>query len=173
MEKASSRVIRAVHHEQASENTIYNAVYMFLYGRKTKKELAELFHKSPTTIANWIRKVLETGSAVRASNDEMDGVKFTAFMKNWIIEQYKVNPLVFFDECKVIFERTFGITISLSTIGRTLRDAGYTLKVVERRAIQIRYNAELATLPWNMESLVFIDESGMDNRDMLRKRGST
>ncbi len=58
-----------------------------------------------------------------------------------------------------------------------VRCAGLTWKVLERRAIQInmkevlRFCNELRLYYWSLDSLVFLDEVGFDNRDMLRKRG--
>ena len=54
-----------------------------------------------------------------------------------------------------------------------------TRKVIERRAINIciadiiRFFSDLNLLPlsWSYDNLIFLDEVGFDNRDMMRKRG--
>jgi transposase len=68
--------------------------------------------------------------------------------------------------------------ISISTIYKILiLDLNYTKKKVERRAIQIRfddicrYTKEINQIEPIHERLIFLDETSMDNRDMLRKRG--
>ena len=83
------------------------------------------------------------------------------------------------DEVRRKFIKEYQINISCSTIWRIIDEAGFTRKVIERRAIEIsvvdicRYFNDLQSLPcsWNYNCLVFLDEVGFDNRDMFRKCG--
>jgi hypothetical protein len=70
--------------------------------------------------------------------------------------------------------KEFRMNISCNTILRIIHEAGYTRKVIERRAIQIsildivRFYNDLQSLPflWTYENLVFLDEVGFDNCDI-------
>ena len=70
------------------------------------------------------------------------------------------------------------MTISVCTIYQILvHDFNYSKKTVERRSLQIRfdeicrYSIEMNQIRPLHHQLVFLDEMGLDNRDMLRKRG--
>eukprot|EP00734_Pompholyxophrys_sp_LG126_P000450 Pompholyxophrys_sp_v1_NODE_193_length_1247_cov_3.399832.p1 type:complete len:140 gc:universal NODE_193_length_1247_cov_3.399832:658-1077(+) len=69
------------------------------------------------------------------------------------------------------------MSISTSSIWRILHEAGYTYRVLERRAMEImfceisRFTHEINLIHPLMEQLLFLDEMSTDNRAMLRKRG--
>jgi len=56
----------------------------------------------------------------------------------------------------------------------------YTRKVIERRALKISYKdiirfyQDLQSLPlrWRYENIIFLDEVGLDNCEMIRKRSN-
>ena len=168
-------ISHAVFHEQASENTKYHALYNYFFLKKSKLEIAEIFGKSPSTITNWIDRYDKEGDISRHSS-ERTGI-FDAAMKQWVIEQYTLNPLLFLDETKIKFTEFWGISISISTIWNILRSSNLTRKVVERRALEVkegdivRFAEEMNTLTWSPENIVFLDEVSFDNHGMVRKRG--
>lgn len=90
---------------------------------------------------------------------------------------YQKNPLMYLDEARYQFIKQWGINISIATVWNTLRHGGFTRKVVERRAIEIkeseiiRFALELNSITWTPENIMFLDEVSFDNRGMLRKRG--
>ena len=168
-------ILNTVLHEHCSTSTKYHALYCYFFLRKTKSEISEIFAKSVTTITNWIEKYEMEGGLARC-NVERTGL-FDATMKNWVLQQYQLNPLLYLDEAKCKFIEHWGISISVSTIWNILREGGFTRKVVERRAIQIkesdivRFANEVNSLTWSSENIIFLDEVSFDNRGMLRKRG--
>lgn len=104
-------------------------------------------------------------------------VKFNAEHRDWIVNLYQNDPTIFLHEAKALFIRKFLMDISASSICRILHMAGYTWKTLERRAIQIRedditrFFFELSAIPWDLSSLVFLDEVAFDNRGMIRNKG--
>ncbi|ETV89791.1 hypothetical protein H310_15380, partial [Aphanomyces invadans] len=64
--------------------------------------------------------------------------RFSDEHKRWIVDFYCVNPNIFLDKCKKAFEVHFKTYISVSTIWRVIHAHGFTWKVFERRAMQVR-----------------------------------
>lgn len=95
----------------------------------------------------------------------------------WLVDLFKRQPILHQNEAAILFFKEFQLEISSSSIITILSEAGLTWKVLERRVIQIqimdivRFPNELASFPWVLDNLVFLDEVGFDNKSMLRKRG--
>ncbi|KAH9115162.1 hypothetical protein LEN26_013001 [Aphanomyces euteiches] len=168
-------LIREVEQRHASVNTILHALYGYYFLGVTKGQLARLYRKHVNTIDNWIKRYEDDGSYERKSTARKS--KFSLAQKQWIIDYYDKNPLAFLDEAKSAFQLSFGSPISVPTVWQILRDAGYTRKVLERRAIHIklmdiiRVTNELSSIDWCQQNAQFLDEASFDNRGMLRKRG--
>lgn len=79
------------------------------------------------------------------------------------------------NEAQQLFYYKFSLEISSSSIWLILKDAGLTWNALERRAIQIRtsdiarFTLEMNNISWTLNNLLFLDEVGFDNHDMMRK----
>lgn len=161
----------------ASENTKYHCLYDYYFLGMKKIKLAKIYCKSPVTISQWIQQFEKNRTLKRQTARKTVYKKFSAEKREWLVNRYKVHPVMFHDEAAEVFYRKFLIKISSSTISTILHEASLSYKVLERRAIQIqlaeihRFCTELRSFPWLLENLVFIDEVSFDNKDMLRKRG--
>lgn len=168
--------ILEVIHKHADESVIFHALYGYYFLGIPKIQLSKIYHKSPSTITNWIQKFEEDGHVSRKQNEEILR-KFSPEMRQWLVDLYKKQPLLYLDESRDLFEKKFEISISISSIWSILHNAGFTHKTIERHAIQISYSnierflLELSALPWNYSHLLFLDEVSFDNRCMLRNRG--
>lgn len=129
------------------------------------------------TITRWIREYETTGTFQRKEIVEPVYRKFDHKKRQWIIDLYKIKPILYRREAQQLFYEEFKMEISVSAISVILHSAGLTWKVLERRAIQIRmddivrYTTEINRLEWLPFNLAFLDEVSFDNRDMLRKKG--
>jgi transposase len=173
----STAISQAVLGSHASTDTKYHALYAFFMLGLSKRRIGELYGKDETTIARWIKLYEETGSCERQQRSDNVNKEIGAEKRQWVIEQYNRNPVMFLDEAKHIFQQKWGRSISCSTIWRILNEAGYTRKVIERRAMQIqasdicRFHKDLSSVPWLLQNLVFLDEVSFDNRSMMRRNG--
>uniref|UniRef100_A0A336LR40 CSON010010 protein n=1 Tax=Culicoides sonorensis TaxID=179676 RepID=A0A336LR40_CULSO len=163
-------------HKHAHANTRAHCLYGFYALGKKKSELATLFHKDKKTIGNWVKHYEITGN-LNPSLRNTTHTKVTQNQRDWIIQLFKKKPVLFQREAARLFFVEFSQSISLSSIGRILREANMTRQVLERRAIQVslidivRFTKELAEIPWMVHNLVFLDEISIDNTDMWRTRG--
>lgn len=138
--------------------------------------LAQYFSKSQNTIHSWI-STFESGGSMERKEVVAVRKKFGEEKRTWLVSLYKRLPILFLDEAKARFQRQFHLSISTSHLCTILHEEGLVRKVLERRAIQIchgdiiRFFKELQSFPWLLSNLVFLDEVGFDNRDMLRRHG--
>lgn len=162
--------------KQAHDNTKYHCLYGFYFLNFSKQYLAKIYKKDVSTISRWIIKFEKDGGIKRKVREQVFS-KFDEVQRDWLLNLYKIKPILQLQEARQEFFKKFSVTISPSTISLILRDAGFTWKCIERRAIQfqmddlLRYTEDLNRFPWFLNNLVFIDEVNCDNRCILRKNG--
>lgn len=171
-----SLIFGNVQHRQASVNTVYHCLYGFYFLGLKRAELARIYGKSKSIICRWIQFYNKEGSFCRKQRVQVYK-KFGILQRQWLLDLYKVEPVLHVDEARIRFQRRFKTSISAASVVRILRTGGLTWKKIERRAIQIRrskiikYVDELEAIPWQLHQLVFIDEVSFDSREMLRSHG--
>ncbi|XP_029709522.1 uncharacterized protein LOC115255535 [Aedes albopictus] len=162
--------------QHASVNTVYHCLYGYYYLGIRKCALAKIYAKHHTTISQWIRRYEENKYFGRKERAKVY-LQFGAKERSWIVDLYKNCPILYLNETKEQFERTFHKAISTASINRILHSEGYSWKVLERRAIQLRqqdiyrFHSDMSTVSWDIHNLVFLDEVSFDSRGMLRNKG--
>ncbi|XP_065076362.1 uncharacterized protein LOC135699965 [Ochlerotatus camptorhynchus] len=169
-------ILQNVENKRASTNTKYHCLYGYYSLGLTRARLAIVYRKSKTTISGWITSYEENG-LLSSKQREQVFRKFSTRQRQWILDLYHQNPILYLEECRDLFYQRFQIKISGSSICRIFHAEGLTWKALERRAIQIkeheilRYCSELSSFDWDTYQLVFLDEVSLDNRSILRDRG--
>ncbi|XP_065090135.1 uncharacterized protein LOC135711267 [Ochlerotatus camptorhynchus] len=169
-------ILQNVENKRASTNTKYHCLYGYYFFGLTRARLAIVYRKSKTTISGWITSYEENG-LLSSKQREHVFRKFSTRQRQWILDLYHQNPILYLEECRDLFYQRFQIKISGSSICRILHAEGLTWKALERKAIQIkeheilRYCSELSSFDWDTYQLVFLDEVSLDNRSILRNRG--
>ena len=85
------------------------------------------------------------------------------------------NPSIYLREVQLEIQRVTGTLVSAPTLCRTLKKLGFTRKKLQFVAIQrsdvlrAKYQAEVSM--YSSEMFLFIDETGCDRRNALRKFG--
>lgn len=154
------QIQQAVFNRHASANTKYHALYGFFFLGLSKLQLAKIYGKSTVTVGNWIKQYQDSGLVTRKERKKVY-LQFNDEKRHWIIMLFRTEPTLFLDEAKHRFENTFQCPISTSSISRILHAEGYTWKVIERRAIQVKeaqichFVNELCSFNWNLQNLVF------------------
>ncbi|XP_055633138.1 uncharacterized protein LOC129773551 [Toxorhynchites rutilus septentrionalis] len=161
-------------HRHASVSTVYHCLYGYFYLGIKMNTLAKIHHHS--TISLWIRFYDENKYFGRKERAKVY-LQFGPKEKSWIVNLYKDCPILYLLEAKERFERTFHKSISSASISRILHSEGYTWKVLERRAMQLRqkdiyrFQSDMTITAWDIHCLVFLDEISFDNRGLLRNKG--
>lgn len=139
--------------------------------------MSKIYRKSVTTISNWIEKYETDGNLGRKKDIAVMYKKFGHTQRKWLVELYRKQPILYLREAQEKFFKKFNQTISAFSISLILHQAGFTWKVIERRAIQIKINdvlrfcQEMDMIDWSWENLVFLDEVSFNGSDLLRKKG--
>jgi transposase len=175
---AQNTLLVFVSSSHASSNTKIHLLYGYYHLGLSRKALSIIYCKSRRCVDNWISRWEEFKSVARLSGG-VNPRKFNQDKKDFVISCFDSHPCSFLDEVRLQFIKEYGSNISISSVWRIINEAGYTRKVIERRALEISYKdiirfyEDLQSLPfkWKYENLIFLDEVGFDNRDMLRKRG--
>lgn len=163
---------------QASAETIYHCLYGYYFLGIKKNELARIYAKSKSIVANWIENFEKEGHVERKKGvvDEIYR-KFDETKRRWLLNLFKEKPILFQREAAQLYFRKFNQTISTSSISIIRHKEGLTWKVLERRAIQIReqdvarFYREMSEFDWYLHNLVVLDEVSCDNNSMLRNHG--
>ncbi len=117
-------ILASVQQSHAAKNTVMHALYAHYYLGIKRQDIARLFHKSTSTVTNWIKRFEETGDHERAitTHDR----NFSKAEQDWVLHHYEVNPMSFLDEAKHEFEVHFKKSIAISTIWRIIHKQGLT-----------------------------------------------
>lgn len=172
----SNLIIQNVRQQRASENTVYHALYGHYYLGMSRKDIAQVYGKSPSTICEWFNR-FETDGFFHRKKREQIYKKIGMHMRQWLVDLYCKEPILFLEEAKIRFQSHFHTTISASSICAILHESGLSWKTIERRAVQIRedeivrFTREMLAIPWDLFNLTFLDEVSFNNKDMLRRKG--
>jgi transposase len=177
-ELARQQLLEAVKRKHASSEVKLYCIHAYMFLGFKKQDLAQIFQKDRHTIGKWIEKFYTKGVVSRKQNESSAASKFDDDHKRWIKEFVDNKPTSYLREIAEAFQKQFGMTIAQSTVFYILTSVWkYTRQVVERRAMEIRmadvirFSKELNMIRPTHEQLLFLDEFGFDNRDMLRKFG--
>ena len=123
------------------------------------------------------RRFVQTGelSITRKPMSRPDYRKLDDLHEIYILGLVMENPGLYLIEiCQKICEAT-GVTVSGSTVCRVLRRNGYTRKkirqVAKQRSEILRGLFMAEVLQYSRELFVWVDETGSDHRDQIRKFG--
>lgn len=134
---AHEDIFHRVHNNHASVNTVYHCLYAFYFLGMSRASLAKIFGKSKSIICQWIRKYERDGAFSRKHRKQVYR-RFGTMQRQWLLDLYYKEPVIFIDEARERFQKHFKISISAASVIRILKTAGLTWKKIERRAIQIR-----------------------------------
>eukprot|EP00734_Pompholyxophrys_sp_LG126_P000155 Pompholyxophrys_sp_v1_NODE_23_length_3902_cov_17.111256.p2 type:complete len:351 gc:universal NODE_23_length_3902_cov_17.111256:17-1069(+) len=176
MDNLANPLFNHVFRTQASESVKLHVIYGAEYLGIPHRNLATIYAKDPSTISRWVKAYKENGTVARKIPVSR-WKRYDDHHRQWILAFIQKEPLSYLQEICKKFNESFNLCISTSTVLLILHEAKYTNKVVERRAMEIkfddviRFTCEInAVHPLPMQ-LCFIDEMSTDNRAMARKRG--
>ena len=124
-----------------------------------------------------IGKLFETTGNVQQGEhgDRETGKVLTTYDQFLVMELVLDRPGIYLHEVCQELQQTTGTEVSEATICKLFQKCGFThtkiqhvaLQCSEERRVQFRSEMQL----YNKDMLVFVDESGADRRDSLRKFG--
>ena len=138
-------------------------------------EIEDLLFVSSRSIRRYIDLFAETGDVSPAEYQHGPHRLLDSFEETRLIQVLLDRPDIYLDEIKLELHEVTGTDISLSTICRTIKRLGFSRKKLRQVALQrseekrIEFLEEMAYIDADM--LVWLDETGSDRRDAVRKYG--
>ena len=153
----------------------WRIVWSHLVHHYSPKELADRFQVSPVSVRRYINLFKRTGD-VQPKKQQHDPPQLLGdFERLVLLKLILKNPGIYLSEIQQEFLRRFGVNVSVSTFCKTLKDMGCTRQVMRRvakqRSVESRARFMATVSIYDAIMLMFLDESGHDQRNYLRKYG--
>ena len=164
-------------HTQAySEDLRWHMVYQTKVVDKSYREIGESSNVDPSTVCRTIALFDETGGVSKRKYPENPGTqKVSEIVKLMILEFVLDKPGIYFRELQKLLVEESGTEVDVSTICRFLHESGFTRQKLilvakqRRESLRAEYLMALQVYRGHPEPFVFVDETGSDRRDSLRR----
>ena len=158
-----------------SNDLRWRAVWLYLAGQYSFQEISQVLQLSDRSVRRYIDAFLQTGEVKPKSYRHGPTMLLGEFEQILLLRLVLNNPGIYLDEIQIKLYQFFGVVVSLSTICRTLRYMGCTRQVMKQVPLQRsdnlrgKFMADISVYDPSM--LVWVDESGFDKRNAVRKYG--
>ena len=150
----------------------WRIVWLKKVRKLSNRTVSRLLSVSPSTVSRIVERFDRTGE-VAASIHTHAGRALDSYSEYRLLKLVCEKPTIYLREILSVLREETGMELSEATICRALKQFGYTHKKVHfvgrQRSDLLRaeYKADISAFHPSM--LVFIDETGCDKRDLLRK----
>lgn len=153
----------------------WRIVWLKIVEGMSSVSIASLMNISERTVRRYVTKFYQTGDIQPKEHRNGPQALLGDFEKIILVRLLSENPSIYLYELQQELERMFGVSISVSTICKTVRSMGFTRKAIHHIALQQseQLRAEfMATISvYDPEMIIWVDESGCDRRNSARKYG--
>lgn len=141
----------------------------------TPTEIGQLLAVSERSVRRYLALFHQTGDVQPAARRNGPEKTLGEFEQLVLLRLIVSEPGIYLSEIQDKLHQSFGVTVSMPTICRTLKFMGCTRQVIRHVAIQqseamrAKFMAEISIYDPSM--FVWVDESGCDRRNSTRKFG--
>lgn len=164
-----------------SEDLRWRMIYQYYALQKTSQQIAESLNVDKSTVSRTIKLFTETGAVSKRRYPDSHSAshrKLTDVDKLLIIDIALSKPGIYLSEIQHCLLEEHGTEVSLSTICRYLHnEAGFTRQkmviTAQQRSelLRFKYLTDMAVYVGHPDLFIFVDETGADGRDRMRKFG--
>lgn len=153
----------------------WRVVWVHITGQLDVQDIALKLCISQKTVRRYLRKFSLTGDVEPVCQQHGPPKLLGSYEELIILRMILDFPGIYLHEIQQKFLEKFGVSISAATFCRTLKRMGCTRQVIRHVATQqseelrARFMAEVSV--YDPAMLLWIDESGCDRRDSIRKYG--
>ncbi len=153
----------------------WRIVWCYLAYQISPTQLADVFCLSERTVRRYIDKFYHTGDVEPKQGGQGPMKLLGDYEQLVILQMILERPGIYLLELQNKLFLKFGVPVSVPTICRTLRFMGCTRQSMHHVAIQrsdilrARFMAEISI--YDLEMLIWLDETGCDRRHTVRKYG--
>ena len=153
----------------------WRVVWSFICHRRSFSDIAASFNVCERTVRRYVDLFQRTGD-VRPSQRRHGPLPLLGEYEQIVLFRLILaNPGIYLCEIQEEIRRMFGVYVCISTICRTLKNIGCTRQAMHRLALQrsdeerARFMADISL--YDVSMLVWLDESGCDDRNYRRNYG--
>ena len=155
-------------------------VYQVYSLRKTYREIADNLNVDVSTVSRTITLFNETGAVSKRKYPESHSAShrtLTDIDKLLILEIALDKPGIYLSEIKKYLVEETGTEVSVSTICKYLHEAGFTRQKMiitakqRSEVLRFQYLTDMSVYKGHPDLFIFVDETGADRRDSMRKFG--
>ena len=138
-------------------------------------KVARNLHIDVSTVKRVINKFRSTGSVQKSTPCTRSSPKLTAVLQYYIMDLVITNPGIYLHEIQAKVTENYLVNVNCSTICRFLHKSGFShqkMQIVanQRNELQ-RLGHCLDVSLYKAHSLIFVDETGCDQQDLIRRNG--
>jgi len=139
----------------------------------SQREISDLFNVSERTVRRYLQLFNQTGDVQIKPRKNVPEKLLGDFEQLVLLRLILAHPGIYLHELQEKLKK-YGVTISVPTICRTLKQMGCTRQIMHHVAMQqseyqrAKFMAEISRYDPSM--LVWLDETGCDNRNALRQK---
>ena len=155
----------------------WRMVYQALVLSKSSREIAQNLNVDQSTVSRTVKLFHQQGDVAKKNYPGNDGTrKLTGIDQLIVLELVLDRPGIYLHELQQELVEETGTEVDPSTICRFLSKSGFTRQKMALAAKQrcelmrALYILDMSIYQGHPELLVFVDETGADRRDCLRRR---
>ena len=152
----------------------WRIIWLYFAHSRSQLRIAALLHISERTVRRYVDLFYRSGDVrPRACPQRLLG----EFEQIILLRLILANPGIYLYELKSELVKMFRVSVSKATICRTLRYMGCTRRAMHHVALQLsevcrgRFVAEVSIILYDPSMLIWLDETGCDGRNTIRKYG--
>ena len=153
----------------------WRVIWVFLSQNLATAEITEIFGVCERTVRRYIDLFEQTGEVESVQASHGPKPLLDSFEQLTLLKLILQHPGIYLKELQGKLQLVFGVCISMSTICRNLKRMGCTRQAMHHIALQrsdmlrAKYMADISV--YDPDMLVWVDESGCDRRNTIRKYG--
>ena len=153
----------------------WRVVWLYLTHQANVEDIALKLCISQRSVRRYLQKFSQTGDVKPVHQRHGPPQLLDSVFEVTIFRMTLDFPGIYLHELQEKLMARFGVDISAATLCRTLKRIGCTRQVIhhvatqQSEALRAKFMAEISLYDPSM--LIWIDESGCDRRDTIRKRG--
>ena len=153
----------------------WRIVWLRIVHNMSAVSISSLMNLSERTVRRYETQFYQTGDILPKEHRNGPERLLDDFGQIILVRILAENPTIYLYEIQEELESVFGVSVSVSTICKTLKWIGFTRKKIHHIAIQqselLRAEFMAMISVYNPEMIVWVDESGCDRRNSARKYG--
>ena len=138
-------------------------------------KVANNLHVDISTVKRIVKHFRRFGNVKRAVYPNRLPPKLTSILQFYVLDLVLNNPGIYLREIQAKIEEEYLLHLDCSTLCKFLHKSGFShqkLQIVpKQRDEMLRAQYCLDVSFYSQQSLIFIDETGCDRRDILRRKG--